>query len=271
MTAYRALVRDDRNGTFRIPQLRIPNSAIPNPALPYRSQGGQPVSSMLRMMGSSGICSMVSPPLCCVKMNNYPQSPGRPASPLLEFGHTIPYFRTFVKRLFCKNEFLFFVRFCLPRRGGYQPPVVRHAPGSRAGTSPAPTVPPLPKGRGTASAVEGYSPQTGGSYPPLRHRVISPRRGGYQPPVVRHAHPGPRASTARPYDMRALPLGRILSVPTAIPNFAFRIPIFRLFFLDNPSVKVYIIPVSVYEKYRGAGSLSGRQAACGRPRPKKGG
>ena len=33
-----------------------------------------------------------------------------------------------------------------------------------------------------------------------------------------------------------------------IPNFAFRIPIFRLFFLDNPSVKVYIILVRVYAK-----------------------
>ena len=61
MTAYRALARNDRQG-------HIPNSEFRNSAfrIVYRSQGGQPVSSMLRMMGSSGICSMVLPPCCFV-------------------------------------------------------------------------------------------------------------------------------------------------------------------------------------------------------------
>ena len=172
-----------------------------------------------------------------------------------------------------------------------RPPIPDTRPGPRAGTSPTPTPPyrrsaPLPPkgeapslplwgpwvcpvrtlgGRGTASAVEGYSLQTGGSYPPLRHRVVSTRRGGYQPPANNVAGRTPGRGQAPP--LRCLPLrgpwvcpvralggrgplhsppppigaprhfppwgkllpspqGWILSVPMAIPNSAFRIPNF---------------------------------------------
>ena len=87
---------------------RIIRSAPLPPA--QRSQGGQPLSSMLWMMGSSGSCSMAPAPFREVLFNRttFSKKKCRLRPPLQEFGLSLPHFPRFVKRKVRFNLTIFY-------------------------------------------------------------------------------------------------------------------------------------------------------------------